>query len=363
MAKSDQVLFYSTIVLVAFGFLALFSASLGLAPKNPQATFSVVFRQLIFGLGAGVALFFITLNIPYKFWKKVALPFFLLTIVLMLFVVFSPWGASFGGAKRWLVFGPLSFQPAEALKFGFLIYLASWLNSRRRDLQSVKMGLLPFLSIMGLIGVLLMIQPDLSTLIVITLSAGFLFFLAGGPIRHLGILLILAIIIFLVLSLIEPYRFSRIMVFLNPEYDPQGIGYQINQSLIAVGSGGLFGRGFGMSLQKFNYLPESTSDSIFAIVAEEFGLVGAAFLILMFLVFLWRGLKISSRSPDLFGRLLGAGIVIVIVVQAFLNIGAMIGLVPIVGIPLPFISQGGTALAFNLAQVGVLLNISKYGKV
>lgn len=362
MRKADSFLFYLTIAFVVLGFLALFSTSLGLAADNPKATFSVLYRQLLLGVGVGAILFLAGFFIPYDFWKRIALPLFIFAVILMLFVHFSPFGANFGGAKRWLVIGPLSLQPSEVLKFSFIVYLAAWLSSRRKDINSIEHGLLPFLLITGVIGILLMVQSDLSTLIVITSGAGFLFFMAGGKIKHIGILMILGVSAFFILALFAPYRADRIKVFLNPGYDSQDTGYHINQSLIAVGSGGLFGRGLGKGLQKFNYLPEATSDSIFAVIGEEFGLVGSSVFILMFLLLLFRGFKIASSSPDLFGRLLAGGIAIFIVVQAFLNIGAMIGLAPIMGIPLPFVSQGGTALAINLAEMGVLLNISKYTK-
>ncbi len=355
-------MFYLTIAFVVLGFLALFSTSLGLAADNPKATFSVLYRQLVFGIGGGTILFLACFLIPYDFFKKIALPLFISAVILMLFVHFSPFGASFGGAKRWLVFGQFSLQPSEVLKFSFIVYLAAWLSSRRKDIGSIQYGLFPFLLITGVIGILLMVQSDLSTLVVITSGAGFLFFIAGGKIKHIGILMILGISAFFILTIIAPYRADRMMVFLKPGYDPQDTGYHINQSLIAVGSGGLFGRGLGKSLQKFNYLPEATSDSIFAIIGEEFGLVGSSVFILMFLLLLFRGFKIASRSPDLFGRLLAGGIVIFIAVQAFLNIAATIGLAPIMGIPLPFVSQGGTALAINLAEMGLLLNISKHRK-
>lgn len=364
MAKADSFLFYLTIAFVVLGFLALFSTSLGLAADNPKATFSVLYRQLLLGVGVGTILFLAGLFIPYDFWKKIALPLFVSAVILMLFVHFSPFGANFGGAKRWLVIGSFSLQPSEVLKFSFIVYLAAWLSSRRKDIGSIEHGLFPFLLITGVMGILLMVQSDLSTLIIITSGAGFLFFMAGGKIKHIGVLMILGILTFFILAIFTPYRAERIIVFLKPGYDPQDTGYHINQSLIAIGSGGLFGRGLGKSLQKFNnYLPEATSDSIFAVIGEEFGLVGSSVFILMFLLLLFRGFKIASSSPDSFGRLLAGGIAIFIVVQAFLNIGAMIGLAPIMGIPLPFVSQGGTALAINLAEMGVLLNISKYRKI
>lgn len=359
MIKGDKILFYIALILVVFGFLALSSASLGLTINNSNNFFSTPLRQLILGVGVGGSLFLIFNHLPYQFWRKISLFLFLIGIGLMLMVSFSSFGTAFHGAKRWLIFGPLSFQPAEFLKFSFLVYLSSWLYSHKKDVPSVKFGFGPFLLMTAAVGFLLMLQRDLSTLLVISLGAGFLFFLAGGQIKQLGIMFLLGISIFFILIIFEPYRFSRVLVFLNPQYDAQGAGYQINQALIAVGSGGLFGRGFGMSAQKFNYLPEPTSDSIFAAIGEEFGFLGTSILILFFLFFLWRGLSILNHLRDPFGRFLGSGIVILIVSQSFINISGILGLIPLVGLPLPFVSQGGSALAMNLAEIGILLNITR----
>lgn len=363
MIKGDKILFLIVLALTTFGFLALASASLGLALDETKTSLSTPLRQFILGIFGGGLLFLITNNIRFQFWKERALLIFILAIILMLFVSFTPFGVSFGGAKRWLIFGPLSFQPAEFLKLGFLVYLCSWLYSRKKEISTLEFGLLPFCFLTGVVAFLLFIQKDLSTFLVIAAAAGFLFFIAGGRIKQIGILLIIAIILVLGAIKFEPYRFSRLLVFWNPQYDIQGAGFQANQALIAVGSGGLFGRGFGMSLQKFNnYLPEPTSDAIFAVIAEEFGFVGAGFLVLLFLALIWRTFYLVNRVSEQFPRLFGFGIVILISLQAFMNIGGIIGLLPLMGLPLPFISQGGTALAMNLAEIGILLNITKYAR-
>jgi cell division protein FtsW len=205
-------------------------------------------------------------------------------------------------------------------------------------------------------------EPNISTLLVIAFTAVSLFYIAGGRFKQIAVMILIGAALLFMVVQVKPYLKERVINFLNRDYDPQGSGYQINQSLIALGSGGIFGKGFGMSIQKFDYLPEATGDSIFAVIGEEFGFLGTAVLICLFLLLLYRGLFISSRTTDNFGRLLGSGIVILIVTQSFMNMAAMVGFFPLAGLPLLFISQGGSALALTLAEAGVLLNISKYKK-
>jgi cell division protein FtsW len=358
--KIDMFFFGVTCFIVLIGLFALSSASIGLIARSSKSIFAVIFKQLVLGVGIGFILLFIFTKIPYEFWRKIALPLFLLSIAITLLVFAPKIGFSYGGARRWLNLGFLSLQPSEILKFSFVVYLASWLSSRKSNIASFQFGFLPFLMMIGVLAVILVLEPDIGTLGVIIITAGALFFIGGGKLSQLGALIALCFILIAVLAFLKPYVMSRVLVFLNPSLDPQGIGYQVSQSLIAIGSGGLFGRGFGMSVQKFNFLPEPVGDSIFAVIAEEFGFIGSVFLIILFLVFLFRGFHISKQAPDSFGRLLGSGIVILIVGQSFINIGALMGLLPLTGLPLLFISQGGTALAITLAEVGILLNISKY---
>lgn len=361
-SHSDRVLLGIVAILVLFGFFMLASAFLGPAAKQAEKFYSALSRQILIGILGGGFLFFIASRLPYRFWQKVSLPLFLATFFLTILVFEPHFGFEYGGAKRWLSFGSIFFQPSEFLKFGFLLYLSSWLVARKEEVTSFKFGLFPFLIIVAFVGFVLALEPNMSTLMVIGVTAMALFYIAGGRFKQIAVVILIAASLGFFLMQFYPYLKSRVTVFLNPTFDPQGAGYQLRQSLIALGSGGLFGKGFGMSIQKFNYLPEPTGDSIFAIIGEEFGFLGASGLVLLFLLFLYRGLLIASRAPDDFGRLLGSGIVIMIVIQSFLNMAAMIGIFPLTGLPLLFISQGGSALALTLLEAGVLLNISRYRK-
>jgi len=307
----------------------------------------------------------------------------LLINLVLLAIVFLPGskflvgGTVLGGAARWINLGSISFQPAEFLKLTFILYLAAWLTSRTpqragggqsekkftpldsKHLTGFSTTLAAFLIVIGLISLLLIFQPDISTLGVIILVATLIYFLAGTPLWHNILIILIGGGGLLSLIKLAPYRFARLLVFLKPEIDPMGIGYQLKQALIAVGSGGIFGLGLGMSRQKFGFLPQSISDSIFAIFSEETGFIGSLILITLFLIFLWRGFRIGKITQDRFSQLTALGITSWIIIQAFVNIGSMIGILPLTGIPLPFISYGGSALVAELVGIGILLNISK----
>lgn len=356
----DKILFWTICILVITGIFILISASMGLLNKQGAGFSDTIFQQVIFGVGGGAILMAIGAKINYKFWKKMALPVFIFSFLLTLLVFIPHIGFEHGGAKRWIKISSLFFQPSELLKLGFIIYLSSWLASRKTEIKSFKFGFLPFLAIIAFVGIILIKEPDIGTLGILAITSMFLFFLGGGRVAQLVVLMLLGIGLLFLLVKFEPYRMNRITTFLDPSRDQQGIGYQIKQSLIAVGSGGVFGRGMGMSVQKFNYLPEPIGDSIFAVFGEEFGFAGSIFLFFLFLFFLYRGFYVSLRAPDDFSRLLGAGIVILIIVESFVNIGAVIGVLPLTGIPLIFISKGGSAMVMTLAGAGILLNISKH---
>lgn len=346
--------------LVIAGVFILTSASIGLLARNGANFYDVLLRQFAFGIAAGGILFWLTLKISYKKLQKIALPFFAFSFVLTLLVFIPGIGIKLGGANRWLDLRIFSFQPSELLKFAFIVYLAAWLSGNKNNVQTARFGLLPFLIMSGFVGILLILQPDVGTLGVTAISAAILFFLGGGKISHIAAIAFLGVAALSVLIIIQPYRMDRLTVFLKPSTDQTGIGWHLKQSLVAVGSGGVFGRGFGMGLQKFRYLPEPIGDSVFAVFSEEFGFAGSVTLVILFIFFARRGFNVANRAPDDFGRLLGSGIVILIVVQVFINIGAMVGLLPLTGVPLVFVSKGGTALAIALAEAGVLLNISRY---
>ncbi|TAL49053.1 hypothetical protein EPN83_02145 [Patescibacteria group bacterium] len=356
----DKPFVASVLILVVAGFFIFNSASLGLLAQGGEKYSSVAFSQTFFGLLLGTLALLITSRFPYKKWKKVAFFLFLISIVLTLLVFVPGLGFEHGGARRWILVFGVSFQTSELLKFGFIIYFAAWASSVKERITTFKFGLVPFLLMLGITGAILLLQPDTDTLAVIFAAGCAMFLAAGGRWRHVVLLLIIAVLGFVAIAQYRPYLQERLQTFLHPEEESLGAGYQIQQSLIAIGSGGFGGRGFGQSIQKFSFLPEPIGDSIFAVAAEEFGFLGSLVLIFLFLFFAFRGLKIAKRTEDSFGRLLVVGIVILIVSQAFVNMGAMLGILPLTGIPLPFVSHGGTALLFTLAEVGVAFNVSRF---
>jgi cell division protein FtsW len=316
--------------------------------------------QLVLGLGLGTIGMYVSYKINYKFWRKYAFFIFLGGILLTACVFIPHFGWSHGGATRWLKLGPISFQPVEILKFAFVIYFAAWLSWVKGKVQDFKYSILPFAIMTTIIALVLFRQPDTKSFILIATTGIAMLFVSGVPIRYilgtgLGAILILGLLVFF-----TPYLRERVKTFIDPSSDPRGSSYQIKQSLISFGSGGLFGRGFGQSVQKFSYLPEPQGDSIFAVVGEELGLVGALSVIFLYLLFTLRGFKIGSNAPDLFSRLLVYGIVILITVQEFMHIASITGVFPLTGVPLPFMSHGGTSLMIYMVAIGIVLQISQY---
>ncbi len=360
--KVDIPFLISIFVLVIAGYLIFTSASLGLLSKQPEKYANVAFNQTVFGLILGGIACFVATKIDYKNYRKYAFYLFIASIVVTLLVFIPGLGVSHGGAHRWIRVGLLSFQPSEFLKIGFIMYFSAWLASVKDKADTFKYGFLPFAVIMGIVGLVLLLQPDTDTFMITVFSGIAMYLSGGGRWKYIFLIGIIGVIGLTALAFTRPYVMSRITTFISPEKNSQGSGYQIQQSLIAIGSGGMFGRGFGQSIQKFNVLPEPIGDSIFAVASEEFGFVGAISIIILFIFFTLRGLKIAGQVPDTFGRLMVVGIVILIVSQAFVNIGAMVGVLPLSGITLPFISHGGTALFMTLAEVGIVLNISKNKK-
>ncbi len=358
----DYILLGIVGLLISYGIIILSSASTHFSVKNFDTPYYSLLHQLKFGLIPGLLVLYFLSKFSLDILKKL-IPFLLLGSLLLMVLVFIPGiGVKSGSAARWISLGGFSFQPSEFLKLTFILYIASWLESRNNKATSSKNkqeNLFAFLFILGLIAALLLLQSDIGTLGTIILTAILMHFFSENPLRHTGLIVTLSVIGLLIFVGISPYRRERIMVFFNPEIDSLGSGYQTNQALIAIGSGGLLGVGPGMSQQKFSRLPHPGSDSIFAILAEETGFVGAVVLILLFALFLWRGYKIGIKSTDTFSKLTALGITSWILIQTFVNIGAMIKFLPITGIPLPFISYGGSAMLVELAAIGILLNISK----
>lgn len=360
--KIDIPFLISTLILVIAGYLIFTSASFGLLSSQAGKYSNVAFNQTVFGLGAGLVTLFITSRIDYKIYRKLAFYIFILSIFATLLVFVPGLGVGHGGAQRWIYIGSMSIQPSELLKIAFILYFSAWLAGMKEKVATFKYGFLPFAILSAIVGAILLAQPDTDTFL-ITIFAGLAIFLsAGGQWKYIFISGLIGIVGIAGIALTRPYVMTRITTFIHPAENALGSGYQIQQSLIAIGSGGISGRGFGQSVQKFNFLPEPIGDSIFAVAGEEFGFIGTSIIILLFLFFTFRGLKIAGGAPDTFGRLVSVGIVIMIASQAFVNIGAMVGVLPLSGITLPFISHGGTALFMTLAEVGIVLNISKNRK-
>lgn len=355
---ADYILLGTIGFLLAFGITILASVSAPFSQVKFGNTYYFLSHQVFYGLIPGLILGLIAFKINLSFVKKIA-PFLLLINLIALAMVFAPGiGLQIEGASRWVNLGPISFQPSEFLKITFILYLAAWLAGRGTK-EKPGHAFIVFLVIFGLISSTLTFQPDISTLCVIFSIAALMYFANNTPFWHSVFIFFSGITGLLLLVKIAPYRLKRFLVFFNPEIDPMGMGYQLKQSLIAIGSGGLTGAGIGMSVQKFGLLPQPVSDSIFAIFSEEAGFIGGFFLVFLFLIFLWRGFKISKGAKDRFCQLSALGITSWLAVQAFVNIGAMIGVLPLTGIPLPFISYGGSALIATLIGSGILLNISR----
>jgi cell division protein FtsW len=356
----DTVLLSIIGILVTAGFLIFSSASLGLLADDGASFGSVAFSQFFFGIvGGGVALF-VTSNIYYRNWRRFAFYIFLLSLIATAAVFIPGIGVKLGGATRWIDLGIATVQPSELLKIGFVIYLATWLSGIHHKIDDIRFGLLPFFGIVGIVGVIMLSQPDTDTFLIIAMSGMAMYLSAGAKWRDIIGIGVGAIVLILIVALTRPYVMERLTTFMDPESDPLGSGYQIQQSLIAIGSGGTFGRGFGQSIQKFDYLPEAIGDSIFAVYAEEFGFAGTVTLVFGIVFLALRGYKTAVQSDDIFGTLLVVGFITLIVTQSFLNIAAMTGIAPLSGLPLPFISHGGTALFSTLASLGIVLNVSKY---
>lgn len=356
----DPVLLSLIGLMVAGGFLIFSSASLGLMARDGATFGSVAFSQFVFGvLGGSVALLLMS-NVYYRHWRKYAFYLFLGSLFLTLAVFIPGLGMTHAGATRWLDLGITTVQPSEFLKIGFVVYLATWLSGVHDTIEEWRYGLIPFGAIVGVTGLVMLLQPDTDTFLIMAFAGMAMFLSAGARWRDIGIIVMGGIILLAAVALMRPYVMDRLTTFLDPTADPLGSGYQIQQSLIAVGGGGATGRGFGQSIQKFEYLPEPIGDSIFAVYAEEFGFVGTLLLVTSFVFLTLRGYRIATQANDIFGTLLVVGIMSIIIAQAFLNMAAMVGLAPVSGLPLPFISHGGTALLATLAALGIVLNVSKY---
>jgi cell division protein FtsW len=356
---SDRVFSIIVLILVVGGTALFFSASLGLLARADASPWKLVLNQVGLGLIPGFILLVGIRYLPQKYFSRGILPLYVTSLILAVLVFVPHIGLSLNGSHRWINLRFTTFQPSEVLKISVILMLAAYLAQAKEKIQTMRHGMLAFIAIVGVPCALLIMQPNTSTVIVISLSCAVMYIVAGGPWKHLAIMGGVTILFLTILVFSRPYLMSRVQTFIHPSAaSAQGSGYHIQQSLIAIGSGKLMGRGFGQSVQKFNYLPEAESDSVFAVYGEEFGFLGTVLLVILFTAFALRGLMIASESGSMFGLLTVTGLTLLITISAFLNIGALLGILPLTGLPLPFISHGGTALMAALASVGIILNIA-----
>ena len=357
--EMEKRLLFTTLVLLIFGLIVLSSAGIIDGDKKFGDSYYYLKKQLLYGVLPGLLLFFLFSKIDYRFWKKVSFIILFGSLLLMILVFIPDIGIGLKGANRWVSLWGVSFQPSEILKLAMVVYLAAWFGSRDERIKNWSYSAAPFFVVISFIGLLLALQPDVGTLAVVVLIALGIYFAAGSSMKHLAVIIGVFLVILAGLVFMEPYRLNRIKTFFDPSVDPRGISYQLNQSLIAIGSGGLFGNGYNESTQKWGFLPEVVNDSIFAVVVEELGFAGAMVLVGLIIYLCYTLISIAKLTSDKFGRLLVIGMSTWIVGQAFINIAAVSGLAPLTGIPLPFVSHGGTAIIALLAGLGIVSNIAK----
>ncbi len=357
--QPDWAILGCVLTLLSIGLLMVGSSSSVRALETLNDSFYYLKRQALWSIiGLGVMAW--TMRLDYQVIRKYARVFFLLTLVSIIAVLIPGIGQVAGGARRWLVIGPLRFQPSELMKLAIVVYVAWALSRVPERVKSFTRGILPYVILVGVVFLLILQQPDLGTAAAVAGTVVLMLFAAGARLGHLALLGVVALLGGAYAVVGQEYRRSRWDAYINPFADPQGSGFHIIQALYALGSGGLFGLGLGNSRQKFFYLPAEHTDFIFAILGEEIGFVGAVFVIGLFVLLAWRGYNTAARAPDSFSSLLAAGITTMIVLQAMLNIAVVCGVLPITGVPLPLVSFGGSSLVPTLAGVGLLLNISRH---
>lgn len=358
--KIDRVFLGIIASILVFGLLMFGSAALGVLAKNEIKFYSILLNQLVYALLGGVLALGVGLFVHYTHFRKYSFHFYIATLILTALVFVPGIGFAHGGASRWIHIFNFSLQPSEFLKIGTVFFFASWLAANKKRLGDIAFGLVPFCIIAGVPFLLLLLQPDTGTGAIIFFSAFAMYIVAGARWRDVSLVFVAGILGLILLATMRPYVMDRIKTFIDPGHDSTGSSYQLQQSLIAIGSGGAFGRGYGQSIQKFNFLPEPIGDSIFAVISEELGIIGGGIVLLLFSALAVRGFKLARMVKDSFGSYLIVGITCIFLIQAFMNIASMLGIFPLTGVPLPFISHGGTALLTALFGVGIILNISKY---
>lgn len=355
----DPWLTLAVLALLCIGVIMVYSASVASSYVNDGSPYYVIQREIVWVVIAFAA-FLVTMQIDYLNWQRVALPFFGVSLALLLFVLTPHLGHSSHGAQRWFSLGfGITVEPSEIMKLAAVVYMSAWLTSKGDRVGDFGATFFPFSIIVGMVAVLIVKQPDLGTTIVLSATMFAVYFLAGGRLSHIGALLTGAALVGWTLAHSSSYRLDRLTAFMDPWKDQYGTGYHTVQALLALGAGGIFGVGLGNSVEK-HVLPAPYTDSIAAVIGEEWGLVGTVVILALFMLVAYRGIQISLRAPDMFGRLLAAGITSWITMQALLNIAVITSSVPFTGVPLPLISYGGTSLLITMAAMGILLNISRH---
>lgn len=352
----DLVLFGTTLALLVIGIVTVFSASYTTGLREFGDPYYYMKRQILWA-ALGVIALVIVMHVDYRVWRRWSVAGLLLAVLLLGLVLVI--GTEAGGGRRWIRVGPLSMQPSELAKLAVVNFLAAYIAAQGGGIRRLFQGFLFPMAVVGFIFLLILAERDFGTSVALGLNAVVMLFAAGAQLWHLGLIALVAVPGLFLLIYLEPYRMRRITSFLNPWADPLGAGWNIIQSLYAIGSGGLFGLGLGAGRQKFAYLPEQHTDFIYAVLGEEMGFLGTATVALLFFVFAWRGYRTALRAPDLYGAMLAVGLTSMIVLQAFINMGVVTGSMPVTGITLPFISAGGSSLLVTLAAIGVLLNVSR----
>lgn len=360
--KTPLIFFVAVLANLAIGIAMVYSASTIESFVTHGSTNYYFLHQLLYGVLPGLALLLVASQVDYHYYQKLVIPFMLLGLALLVMVKIPFFSFSYGGATRWIHVGPLVFQPAELAKFVVILYTSSWISNRQKEIFNFATGLMPFLFVLGLVTGLILWQPDLGTVLAIGSTALVILFVGGVRLKYFFYILLMALGLVLLVIRLEPYRMARLLTFINPQSDPQGAGYQINQATLAIGSGGPWGFGYGLSRQKHSYLPEVMGDSIFAVIAEEMGFFRIVGFIAIYLSMIVTGFITALKSIDHFGKLLAVGILASISIQAFLNVGAISGIVPLTGLPLPLISYGSSSMITTLFMLGVAMNIFKQAK-
>ncbi len=357
----DKLLIFDIGLIVVVGLIMFSSVSAVLSYSEFGSSYYYFNHQLL-GVAVGIFFFWLLSKIDYRIWRKYGFLFLIISLFFLILVFIPGLSAQYGTSKSWISLGGFSLQPSELVKISFLIYLAAWLERKKDKLSYINEGILPFLMVLGVIAILMLLQPDLGTLFIIAATSFIVYFVGGGKIFHLTVISILGVLLLGLIISFNSYQINRIKCWSDLSFSNKDVCYQLNQSLIAVGSGGFLGRGVGQSKQKFMYLPEIIGDSIFAVIAEEIGFLFSSCFLFLYIFLFYRGVCIAKKASDNFGKLLAIGIVTWIMVQTTLNIGGMINLIPMTGVPLPLVSYGGSAMFATLAALGVLVNISKQTK-